>query len=61
MKSETFDMWMGALIGSALTITFFGTTFATYEFGCRHVWKKAVKAGVAVQVDGEYEFIKEKR
>lgn len=61
MKSDSFDMWLGGFVGCVLTITLFGTMFATYETGCRYVWKKAVKAGVAVHVDGEYEFIKEKK
>ena len=61
MKFDSFDMWLGGFVGCALTIVFFGIMFSAHEVGSRYVWEKAVKAGLAVKVDGEYEFSNEKK
>lgn len=61
MKFDWFDICLGALLGFGFTVTGFAIIGCTHEHGQITVWRKAVKAGVAVLVDGEYEFVKEKK
>lgn len=61
MKFDWFAYWMGASTGVAFMALLFLLIATTSSYAELYVWKKAVKAGVAVQVDGEYEFIKEKK